>query len=98
GNPSWHTAAASQDSSSTAARAPGHRIRRHRRRSRAPGEAGREEDRFREALVGHGSAHRAALLRGPHAAPRKGPHPARVAFFYLITARRTKTAMVKASR
>ena len=51
------------------ARAPGHRERRHRRRSRSPGEAGREADRFREALVGDGSADRSALLRGEDAPP-----------------------------
>src|SRR5690606_11102978 len=45
------------------ARAPGHRGRRHRRRGRAPGEAGREEGRVREALVGDGGAERAAVLR-----------------------------------
>ena len=59
------------------ARAPGHRSRRHRRRSRTPGSAGREARRLREALVGDGSADRAALLRGEDAQSREGRRTAR---------------------
>lgn len=46
-----------------------HRVRRHRRRSRAPGTPGREEDQIRQTLVGDGSADRPPLLRGAHEAP-----------------------------
>src|SRR5690606_8051373 len=46
---------------------------------RAAGEAGCEEDRVREALVGDGGAERAAVLRGEDAPPGEGGAAQRVA-------------------